>query len=828
MAEPVPTSPEHALATRVVVPVPSTDQIFQQAVAALNARQLADAGRLFRRVLGAQPNHVGALNLLTAVLMNEGRFSEAETFIARAVALGGASDISHYNYGLILKQLNRPADALQQFSQAAAVNPTVSETFNNRGTVFNALGQYEKAISDFDRAIALDPKSAAALCNKGNTLAKMKRHGEALASYDEALAREPGLIAARLGRGNVLTELKRYDEALKAYDGASGKGTDLGEAWVGRGNVFYSLKRHDEALAAYDKALALEPALSAAWLGRGNVLAYLFSFREALPAYDKALVLAPELTAAWVGRGDVFFRLKEYDKALANYDEALARDENLAKAWFGRGCVLTARGRYGEAFAALDKAFALDAELDGLQGVRLHNKIRICDWADFIQDVDHQIKSVRDKKIPNPLSFLAISTSPEDQLIAARSWLSTSFPQRQTVHGTMADCRHDRIHVGYVSADFHQHAVAFLAAGMFECHDRSRFVVTAISLGPRDESEMRRRLERSFDRFVDASVLSDAALLSLIEEAEIDILVDLNGFTDGARTRIFAARPAPIQVGYLGYPGTMGADFIDYLICDRVLVPETSRQHYSEKLVYLPHSYQINDAKREISERKISRLDCDLPENGFVFCCFNRNFKINPETFDCWMGLLRQVDGAVLWLFEDNPTATTNLRKEAAARGIDATRLVFAKQLPIAEHLARHRLADLFLDTMPYNAHTTASDALWSDLPVLTQVGETFAARVAASLLNAVGLPELIATTRDEYEGLALALARDPARLAALKAKLMRNRLTTPLFNTEMTTRHIERAYQEMYERHRCGLPPDDIEVACLSDLVRAHVDPGV
>jgi predicted O-linked N-acetylglucosamine transferase (SPINDLY family) len=271
----------------------------------------------------------------------------------------------------------------------------------------------------------------------------------------------------------------------------------------------------------------------------------------------------------------------------------------------------------------------------------------------------------------------------------------------------------------------------------------------------------------------------------------------------------------------------MGADFIDYLICDRVLVPEPSRQYFSEKLVYLPHSYQVNDARREISDRRISRPDCDLPLTGFVFCCFNKSYKINPEMFDCWMGLLKQVDGAVLWLLDDNPTATANLRTEAAARGVDATRLVFAPQLPIADHLARHQLADLFLDTLPCNAHTTTSDALWSGLPVLTQIGETFAGRVAASLLNAVGLPELVATTRDDYAELALALARDPERLASLKAKLMQNRLTAPLFNTEMTTRHIERAYQEMYERHRRGLPPDDIEVACLSDKARAHVDQG-
>ena len=804
------------------MPVHSADHTFQQAIAALNARQLAEAERLFRRLLRSQPRHAGALNLLTIVLMNAGRFPEAETFIAKAVALGGASDVSHYNYGLILKQLNRPADALRQFNQAAAINPTVAETFNNRGTVFNALGQYEKAISDFDRAIALDPKSATALCNRGKSLAKMRRHDEALASYDEALAREPGLIEAWLGRGNVLTDLKRHDEALVAYDHALGKRADLAEAWVGRGNVFYSLKRYDEALAAYDKALALEPALSAAWLGRGNVLSAVF-VSGGLSAMTRRLIW--HQSSRRLGRPrNVFLRLKH--RRLASYDKALALDENLAKAWFGRGCVLPP-GRHGEAFAAFDKAFALDAESIGLQDARLHSKMRICDWAGLTQDIDRQIESVRDKQTSNPFPLLAIPTSPEDQLTAARSWVSTNFPQRQTARGTMADRRHDRIRVGYVSADFHQHATAILTAGMFECHDRSGFVVTAISIGPGDASEMRHRLERSFDRFVDASRLSDAALLSLLEEAEIDILVDLKGFTDDERTRIFASRAAPIQVSYLGYPATMGADFIDYLICDRVLVPEPSRQYFSEKLVYLPHSYQVNDSKREISDRKIGRPDCDLPVTGFVFCCFNKSYKINPEIFDCWMRLLGQVDGAVLWLLDDNPTATANLRAEATARGVDATRLVFAKQLPIADHLARHRLADLFLDTLPCNAHTTTSDALWAGLPVLTQIGETFAGRVAASLLNAVGLPELIAATRDEYEKLALALARDPERLAALKAKLMRNRLTTPLFNTEMTTRHIERAYQEMYERHRCGLPPDDIELALVlprcSVARRAH-----
>jgi protein O-GlcNAc transferase len=374
--------------------------------------------------------------------------------------------------------------------------------------------------------------------------------------------------------------------------------------------------------------------------------------------------------------------------------------------------------------------------------------------------------------------------------------------------------KHDKIRIGYLSADFRQHPVANLVAGVFQCHDRSRFEVIGISIGSNDSSAIRRRLEGSFDRFIDAAALGADETAKKIAHEEIDILVDLNGFTQNARPEILARRPAPVQVNYLGYPGTMGAEYIDYIIADPVLIPASHRHRYAEKIVYLPHSYMPHDDKaRPISDRPVERAEFGLPENGFVFCCFNNAYKLNPVLFRSRMALLKAVEGSVLWLSEHGTTAVDNLRREAIAAGVDPDRLVFAGRLPSsADHLARHRLADLFLDTLPYNAHATASDALWAGLPVLTQIGGAFAGRVAASLLTAIGLPELITQTQEQFESTAVELATEPVALAAIKSKLARNRLATPLFNTNLYTRHIEGGYATMIER-RNGLLPDHIHV---------------
>jgi protein O-GlcNAc transferase len=443
--------------------------------------------------------------------------------------------------------------------------------------------------------------------------------------------------------------------------------------------------------------------------------------------------------------------------------------------------------------------------------------MQICDWENLESDCGHLIESVRNnKENSDPFVFLGVDCTAEDQCNYARLWIDKRFPpaQQPLTSQTEGIYKHDRIRIGYVSADFHDHATARLMASVFENHDRSKFDITAISIGPDDNSPMRRRLEKSFERFVDARMLGDAEVARQIRVAEVDILIDLKGFTRDARTNIFARRAAPIQVNYLGYPGTMGASYFDYLIADSIIIPASHRHGYSEKIVCLPNSYQANDTSRNISDRIFTKAECGLPSQGFVFCCFNNNYKVTPRVFDPWMRILKSVEGSVLWLYVENATAVANIRKEAGLRGIDPARLVFAESMPLPDHLARHRLADLFLDTLPCNAHTTASDALWAGLPLLTQIGETFAGRVAASLLNAVNLPELIVETPEQYERMAIELATHPEKLRAIKSRLAEQRLTSPLFDTGRFTRHIEAAYIAMYERHQAGLGPDHILVS--------------
>jgi protein O-GlcNAc transferase len=827
---------------------PPQNAALQRALEALRTGKVIDAENLLKQVLRADRRNVAALNLLAILLMRLGKLAEAEGYFQRALKEQPRSDATLYNYGIALKALNRPAEALERFSQAAAINAAVPETWNNRGTVLNDLKRYDEAIADFEKAIRLNPRYVEAFCNKANSYAaleqfdealsecrralelkpdlaeawcgcgdaywNLKRYEEAAAAFDRALGLRPDFAQAWVGRGNALAKRERHDEALAAYDKALVLKPDLANAWLGRGSLFTEVKRHDEALAAYEKALALKPDLANAWLGRGNVLTEVKRHDEALAAYEKALAFEPDLANAWLGRGNVFVELRRHDEALASYDKALALKADLAEAWLGRGNVATDLKRHDEAFAAYDKAFALKPDLEAVEGARLHASMQLCDWSDFEPSLDHLINSIREgKAAAAPFVPLGVTESAEVQLQCARLWVSKKYPPAATPIWKGEIYRHDRIRIGYVSADFHEHATAYLMAETFECHDKEKFEITAISIGPDDKSAIRRRLERSFDRFLDCRSLGDRDIANEINGAEIDVLVDLKGFTQDARTNIFAYRPAPVQVNYLGYPGTMGASYIDYIIGDNTVFEKSDEEFYSEKLVRLPHTYQPNDRKRTISETGPTRTECELPETGLVFCCFNSNYKIVPGVFDCWMRILKHVAGSVLWLLEGHAEATSNLRKEAATRGVSPDRLIFAKWMPLTEHLARHRHGDLFLDTLPYNAHTTASDALWAGLPVITCLGSAFPGRVAGSLLRSAGLGELITTSLADYEALALKIACDPGLLAALKAKMAANRDSCPLFDTPGFTRDLEQAYSTMVEIQRHGERPYSFSV---------------
>jgi len=783
-------------------------EVFQRALSVAQRGDTEAATGLFRRVLQLQPSHVGALNLLCLLLIRLGRLEEAESCALRALEQDASSDVTYYNYGIILKAQKRPGEALERFSQALKINPSVAETWNNRGTVFKDLKRYREAIADFDRAIVINSNYTEAFLNKGNALTDLKEYAQSLAAYDDALALKPGLAEAWLGRGKALAELEQFDGALSAFEKALSLAPGLAGAWVERGNLSARRGEPENAFAAYDRALALKPDLAEAWVGRGIVLAGRKQYDSALVVYARALAIKPDLVPAWLGKGRCLAELRQYDDALAAYDKALALNPDCIEAFVELGHTFWSLGRIDKALTAYDKAFKIRPDLTEVEGRRLYAKLCLCDWTDLDDEISHLLAAVQSGQVASPtFPLLAIPSTPADQLQAAKSSVRQLPSYSPLYAGPIIS--HDRIRVAYLSSDFTDHAIGYLVAGLFEKHDRSRFEVTAISYGPeRPASDMSDRIKRAFDRFIDVREQTDEHVARMIRQLDIDITVDLNGWTRYARPRILSHRPAPIQVNYLGYPGTMGVDHIDYILADPVVIPREDEQFYCEKVVWLSNSYQINDDRRFISENTPSRHECGLPDKGFVFCCFNAAFKILPEMFDVWMRLLRRTEGSVLWLLDTNLVASQNLRVEAEKRGVSSQRLVFAGRTGLADHLARHRQANLFLDTLPYNAHTTASDALWVGLPVLTCLGGAFAGRVAASLLKAIGLDELITQSLDEYQGLALKLVQEPARLASIRERLSRNRNTFPLFNTERSTREIESAYLQMVETLRRGDGP--------------------
>ena len=571
---------------------------------------------------------------------------------------------------------------------------------------------------------------------------------------------------------------------------------------------------YEKAIEFFSASINAFPENAVAHSNLGNVYAKLRQFDQALSAFEQAALLDPQDAETWSNAGIVFFELKRFEEAIALYDKALAIDPNYAEALCNKGNALDELKRYEEAIACYEKALSINPNIDWAPGVWMHLKLKVSSWENLEANVEVLLaKITAGEKVSNPFPLLAMSDDPMLHRQASEIFAHYQYPSNSTLGPIAKHPKGEKIRIGYFSADFHNHATGYLLAELIELHDKNQFELIGISFGPNQDDEMRIRLQQSFDQLIDASTMSDIEIAQLSRDLKIDIAVDLKGFTQNCRTGIFAYRAAPIQLSYLGYPGTMSTNYIDYLIADRTLIPQEAQQAYSEKIAYLPNSYQANDRKRVISDKRFTKGDLGLPEQGFIFCSFNNNYKILPATFEIWMRILKAVDGSVLWLYEDNAAAADHLRQEAEKRGVHPSRLVFAKRMPLAEHLARHQLADLFIDAFPCNAHTTASDALWAGLPVLTLMGNSFASRVAASLLKAIELPELITSTPQAYEALAIEIAKNPAKLAALKQKLASNRLTTPLFDTPQFTKDLERSYVQIYERYQAGLPPEHIFV---------------
>jgi predicted O-linked N-acetylglucosamine transferase (SPINDLY family) len=512
----------------------------------------------------------------------------------------------------------------------------------------------------------------------------------------------------------------------------------------------------------------------------------------------------------------IYDDLKRYDEAIAHYDKALSLKPDYAEAWCNKGVALRDLKRYDEAIAHYDKALSLKPDINWISGDLLHAKMKICSWSGLAESLEDISKKVlANERVVNPFVLLALNDDACLHKQCSEIYAQDRYPENSTLDPIPKAAKKEKIRIAYFSPDFRNHAVSLLTSELFEIHDRSRFEVFAFSLqkAPIDD-EINIRLRRGFDRYIDVENMSDPEIALLARELEVDIAIDLAGPTQYSRTRIFSYRAAPIQLNWLGYPGTIGADFIDYIVADKNIIPESHQQFYTEKVVYLPDTYMVDDSKRVASSRQFTREEYGLPEDTFVFCCFNNDYKFNPKVLDCWSRILLAAKNSILWISENNESFRANIIIEFDKQGISSNRIIFAQRVALmADHLSRYAMADLFLDTHPYNAHTTALDSLKAGVPVLTLKGQSFASRVAASLLNAIGLPELITSTQEEYEVLAIELATNPHKLADIKLKLAKNRLTTPLFDTPLFTKNLEVAYSKMYERYQDDLQPDHITI---------------
>ena len=748
---------------------------------------LLDAKALYADVLQCDPRNFDAIHMSAVILRRLESHQQSENMFIRAISIRCNFAPVYSNYGLLLKDLKRFEGAIICFENAISIKSDFHEAYYQQGLIFVSLKQHENAFLKFNKAIILKPDFIPAYQHLGNLFRQERKLIQALASYEKII-------------------LIRKSEAFAHSD---------------FGVILKELGRLNEAILSYDTAIELSPYSAAAFVNRGNALTKLKRYEDAVSSYDAAIIIKPDYTDAYRNRGIALNEMRSHLEALGSFEKALAIRSDYAAAHNDRGNTLNLIGLLEESLSSYDMAATLNPDLLWLSGRRLQLRMKISKWAEYEQQLAKlETDILSGKKAATPFSVLGLIDNPMVQSIAARHFTERNFPSQVLSAPLKKANDQRRIRLGYFSADFRLHPMSQLMAGIFESHDRSKFEVIGFSFGLHDFDRMRERISASFDRFIDVHFMDDQAIAEMTRELGVDIAVDLTGFTAQGRPGVFACRCAPVQVSFLGYPGTMSADYIDYIVADDIVIPPESRVDYKEKIIYLPGSYYPNcyqlDTNRYIlHDQGFTREQLGLPENSFVFCCFNNSYKITPPIFDSWMKILLSVEGSVLWLLDDNRSSVENLRREASQRGVSRDRIIFARRMPIEDHLARHRCADLFLDTLPYNAHTTGTDALWAGLPLLTRIGVSFAGRVAASLLNAVGLPELITHSISQYEELAILLGNDPDKMTVLKKKLANNKTSTRLFDMLSYLKHIETAYVVIHKRHLAGLEPDHVRCDC-------------
>ena len=715
----------------------------------------------------------------------------------------GSSNASLENYDL----------ALTIFEQALKINPDDFDVLNNMGNAQKGKGDLNSAVATFKQALKLSPNNAAVYYNLGFALQEKGELEAAIHNYKQAIKIMPAHAQTYLNMGNALQEKGDLDAAIDSYKHAIKLKPAYAEAYLNMGNARQGRGEVDAAIDSYKQAIKLKPVYAEAYNNMGNVLYDNGDLDAAINNCKQAIKIKPDFAEAYNNMGNAQQGKGELTAAIDSYKKAIQLKPDFAEAYSNMGNAQQGKGDPDSAIFSYKKAIKITPELEATRSQMLYQQSYICDWGAIEEDRGLiPFLGTLTQKI-SPFTMLAFEDKPVSSLKRAKLYSIENDKQKLSYKKVSLGQRKEKLKIAYCSGFVTQNPVSILTAKIIELHDRSHFKVFGFYYGKSPSDQYLKRIQAGVDTFVDVGQLSDKNIAEVIHGYEIDIAIDLHGYMEGARCGVLAFRPAPIQINYFGYPGTLGADFIDYIVGDEVVIPESQKQNYSENIIYLPNCYMPQDNTRLVSNKLTSRLDCGLPISGFIFCCFNSSHKITPQEFDIWMRLLNKVKGSALWLLKSNKWAIMNLRREATSRGIDPNRLVFADRLPVDEHLGRLKFADLFLDTFNFNAHTSASDALWAGVPVVTKIGDGFAARVAGSLLAAVELPELITTSEEEYEALALSLATNSNKLSRIKKKLAENKTSTPLFDTVTYTKNLEKAYIKSYDRYAGGLPPSEFKV---------------
>ena len=749
------------------IPQISIDNTLMKAKSFIKRGDIVKAKVLYKSILVKFPNNIRAFKALQALTPGN-NVSKSETGLQTIID----ELVNLYNLGHFEQLLNQTEKALDEYPNSFII-------WNMNGAVNQVLGNNTKAEKSYRHAISLNPDFADGYNNLGIVLKDKGKFDEAVIILNKALYLNPDFAFAYNNLGLVLKEQYKFDEALEVYNKALFINANYPEPYNNIGVIKEEQGKIKEALDFFNLALSYKGDYIDAYSNLGGIKIDQLHLTEALEIFNKIISLNP-------------------DFALSHYNIGLIKGIT---------------SNYKEAIDAYGKALTLKPDFEIARAKMIFQQAHICDWDGIESNRDLIPKLGIHKQEVMPFSLLSLEDNPESHKKRSKKLVEKRYLQKPMLFNSKIIKSDKPIRVGYFSSDFKEHPVAYLIAGIIEKHNRGDFEIFGYAIKGTKKDNLNTRLSQAFDVFKDISHINDQEAALLAREDAIDIAIDLNGFTQNSRAGIFAYRAAPIQINYLGYPGTMGADFIDYIIADKRLIPEGSEKYYSEKPIYLPNTYMPTDNTREISTRSISRKEFGLPEDSFVFCCFNNNYKITSEEFDIWMRLLGKIKGSVLWLRKSNKWSESNFIKEAKKRGVDPSRLVFAGRAVMEEHLARHKLADLFLDTFNFNAHTTASEALWVGLPVITKAGKGFASRVASSLLKAIDLPELITETNKDYEALILDLATNPDKLLKIREKLKNNLLSKPLFDTELYIGHLETAYRQVYNNYSKGNLTEPIKV---------------